>query len=196
MTETVGRDGRHKRSEASRERIVTAMLDLVSQGIATPGAEQVAEKADVGLRSVFRHFKDMEGLHREMVTRLAKQYFLLLVPFEAPTWQGQLDEMIERRITNFDLLLPFKNASDIHRHRSPSLQTEYERILDALRMRLHAILPKSIAEDEVVFESLDFILRFESWQRLRIYQKLTTELARRVWIQQVALITKNGEQTA
>ena len=196
MTITVEQDGRHKRSEASRERIVTAMLDLVAQGIATPGAEQVAEKAEVGLRSVFRHFKDMESLRREMVTRLAQQYFLLWMPFEAPTWQGQLDELIERRITNFDLLLPFKNASDIHRHRSPSIQIEYERILGALRTRLHSILPKSIAEDEVAFESLDFILSFESWQRLRIYQKLTTELARRVWMQQVALVTKIGEQTA
>src|SRR3546814_3782718 len=32
----------------------------------TPSAEQVAARADVGLRTVFRHFKDMESLYREM----------------------------------------------------------------------------------------------------------------------------------
>ena len=59
-------DGRRRRSQRSRDRIVTAMIDLVEAGAITPSAEEVAARAEVGLRSVFRHFRDMESLYREI----------------------------------------------------------------------------------------------------------------------------------
>ena len=67
-------DGRHLRSQLSRDNIVTAMLELIEAGAISPSAEDVAARARVGLRSVFRHFKDMESLRREMLNRLAKDY--------------------------------------------------------------------------------------------------------------------------
>ena len=47
-------DGRVQRSERSREAIIRAMLDLIGEGIASPTAQQVALRADVGVRTVFR----------------------------------------------------------------------------------------------------------------------------------------------
>jgi AcrR family transcriptional regulator len=55
-------DGRRLRSVRSRELIIEAMLNLVAEGILVPTAQQVAERADVGIRSVFRHFADMESI--------------------------------------------------------------------------------------------------------------------------------------
>ncbi|HAY44774.1 MAG TPA: transcriptional regulator, partial [Gammaproteobacteria bacterium] len=52
-------DGRHQRSRDSKRKIVTAMLELVRAGIIAPTAEEVAARANVGLRTVFRRFKDM-----------------------------------------------------------------------------------------------------------------------------------------
>ena len=59
-------DGRKVRRRNNRRRIVAAMLELVRDGAISPGAEEVAERAGVGLRTVFRHFDDMESLYREM----------------------------------------------------------------------------------------------------------------------------------
>ena len=59
-------DGRRERSRSSRSKIVAAMLDLVGKGDVAPSAARVAEVAGVGLRSVFRHFDDMDELYREM----------------------------------------------------------------------------------------------------------------------------------
>ena len=42
------------------------MLELVAQGNLEPSADQIADIAKVGRRSVFRHFKDMDTLYREM----------------------------------------------------------------------------------------------------------------------------------
>ena len=59
-------DGRRRRSVRSRQRIVEALLGLIRDGEMHPSAAQVAQKAGVSLRTVFRHFEDMESLNREM----------------------------------------------------------------------------------------------------------------------------------
>ncbi|MFM8818949.1 MAG: TetR/AcrR family transcriptional regulator, partial [Phenylobacterium sp.] len=55
-------DGRRRRGLDSRDRIIAAMLDLAREGEVAPGAERVAARAEVGLRTVFRHFRDMDSL--------------------------------------------------------------------------------------------------------------------------------------
>ena len=61
-------DGRRLRSEASRGRIVAAMIAIVREqgGAGLPPAELVADRAGVGLRTVFRLFEDMDGVYRAM----------------------------------------------------------------------------------------------------------------------------------
>ena len=59
-------DGRRLRAERSRERIVDALLKLVQSGEMNPSAAMVAETARVSLRTVFRHFEEMESLYLEM----------------------------------------------------------------------------------------------------------------------------------
>ena len=46
-------DGRLRRGERSREAIVAALFELVGEGVLQPTAQQVAERAGVGIRSVF-----------------------------------------------------------------------------------------------------------------------------------------------
>ena len=57
-----GQDGRRRRGQDNRARIVAAMLEIIHGGELSPGAEQVAQRADVALRTVFRHFSDMDSL--------------------------------------------------------------------------------------------------------------------------------------
>ena len=63
-------DGRKRRSERSREQIIEAMFDLVRQGQLDPSAAQIAEAANVSLRTVFRHFEEVDGLYQEMNRRV------------------------------------------------------------------------------------------------------------------------------
>ena len=58
------------------------MIALVREGEMSPSAAQVAERASVGLRTVFRHFDEMEILYREIaeVTR-ARILPALLKPY-------------------------------------------------------------------------------------------------------------------
>ena len=81
-------DGRRQRGEDNRARIVSAMLEIIHAGDFSPGAEQVAARADVGLRTVFRHFKDMDSLYREMTETIeAELRAVALQPFQAQAWR-------------------------------------------------------------------------------------------------------------
>ena len=67
---TESEDGRKRRSERSREQIIEAMFELVAQGELDPGAARIAEVANVSLRTVFRHFEEVDGLYQEMNRRV------------------------------------------------------------------------------------------------------------------------------
>jgi AcrR family transcriptional regulator len=173
-------DGRRRRSQQSRDRIIAAMMALVEEGQISPIAEQVAERAQVGLRSVFRHFKDMDSLFAEMAVRLSRHYQPALAPFVSPDWRGRLGEVVERRVTAYEVLLPYKRAADAHRHASPAIQSNYAQTGQLLRNRLKSLLPPHLENDSNALETLDFLLSMESWQRLRLDQKLSVDAARTI----------------
>ena len=55
-------DGRRLRSERSRQAIIDASLALIEEGVLVPTAQQISERAGVGIRACFLHFTDMENL--------------------------------------------------------------------------------------------------------------------------------------
>lgn len=165
-------DGRRRRSEQSRDRIIAAIMALVEESGRAPSAEEVAARAQVGLRSVFRHFKDMESLFAEMTVRVTMQYQDALGPMQATDWRGRLHEGLERRLAIYERLLPFRRASDAFRHHSAVIQDYHERLVAMLRGRLESHVPDTLRADTVRLESLDLVLSFESYQRLRQDQHL------------------------
>lgn len=178
--DTLPQDGRRRRSQTSRDKIVAAMLELVAEGRITPSADEVASRAKVGLRTVFRHFADMESLYAALTHTLAEQYEMWLIPFDSSDWREQLVEVVERRTATYERLLPFKRAGDAHRHMSPAMQEQYARILEIMRQRLESFLPASITDDAVRFETIDLMLSFEVWQRLCDEQRLASSEARHI----------------
>lgn len=170
-------DGRRRRSQDSRERIVRAMLELVHAGDPSPGAEQVAARAGVGLRSVFRHFADMDSLYREMSALIEGELrSLIRQPFSADDWRGRTLELIERRAAVYERIGPFLRASETHRHRSPFLEADHTRFVSAAREILRQQAPEA-ARNRSLFEALDLLLSFETWSRLRREQGLSYKRA-------------------
>ena len=174
-------DGRVKRSQDSQQRIVVAMLELVAEGNMTPSAEQVAERAGIGLRSVFRHFRDMDSLYREMADALAAAIGdVVRQPFRTIGWRNQVLELVDRRADVFEKLTPFLRAAQVHRQRSPFLKAGHERFVKTLRQIMLALLPSQVARSSLLVEAIDLLLSFEAWRRLREDQGLDVAKARRV----------------
>jgi len=161
-------DGRRLRAVRSRDQIVEAMLALVGEGEMHPSAAQVAARANVGLRSVFRHFEDMDTLYREMSARLEAEILpLATAPFEAKDWRGRLRELLQRRAGLFDRILPYRVAGAVRRFQSAYLMEDYRRTLAFEQAALRAVLPKTILADAALLAALELAAGFESWRALR-----------------------------
>lgn len=152
-------DGRRKRSQDSRARIVQAMLELVREGDVSPSAELVAARADVGLRTVFRHFNDLDSLYREMSAVIESELMALVhTPFKGESWRERVLELVERRGWAYEKIAPFKRASEVHRHQSPALAVDNAKMVQIAREILRAQLPPELAKDRVRFEAMDLLL--------------------------------------
>ncbi|HEY2708050.1 MAG TPA: TetR/AcrR family transcriptional regulator [Caulobacteraceae bacterium] len=172
-------DGRRRRSLDSRARIVAALLELTREGLISPSAELVAGRAGVGLRTVFRHFNDMESLYREMSDTIEVELRAAAArPFAGATWRARLLEMVERRAEGFEAIAPFRRASDVYRRGSKVLQDDHAMLAAALRAILVRETPEHLRRDKARFEALDLLLSYEAWSRLRDEQRLSPTQAR------------------
>lgn len=184
-------DGRRLRSEASRQRIVEAMRDLVREGKVAPRAEDVAARANVGLRSVFRHFDDMETLYREIAALMRTELSPLLAeqlpPADAP---DLLEQLIARRAKLFEKIMPLRLAADVHSHASPFLREDRHWMNESLRAILRTSLPAALTKDRTLLDAFDAAMSFEFWRRLREDQGLTVAQARRVVERVVEVLSK------
>jgi len=174
-------DGRRRRGQNNRARIVTAMLEIIRTGDMSPSADQVAARADVGLRTVFRHFKDMDSLYSEMSIAIEDELRAVVVtPFRSTDWKDRVIELVDRRAFAFEKIAPFKHASEAYRHRSRFLDQDSGKLVMVLRQILVGELRPPLVDDPLKVETLDLLLSFEAWSRLRREQGLSIEQASEV----------------
>lgn len=171
-------DGRARRAERSRDAIVRALFELIGEGNPQPTAQQVAERGEVGLRSVFRHFADMDTLYAEVGARVQEEALPLLrdAPVSGTVAERTL-EMIQNRVAFYEAIAHYKRAGNLNRRRSQFLQRQHGRLVRDLRERLTLGLPELTRAPESLAEALDLVLSFDAWDRLRVDQKLSRERA-------------------
>lgn len=188
------RDGRRVRAETNRSRIVRAVVALVGRGHLSPTAEMVAAEAGVSLRTVFRHFEEMENLYLEVSAALFDRAQPVIDrPFPPLPWPDLLDEILERRIEVFEMIAPYKRALDIFRHRSAALADAHQRIAAVSRAVLIQRVPEqALADDPQLLDLLDLLLSPEVWQRLRESQGCSVEQARRLVRTAIVALVRAG----
>ena len=155
------------------------MLRLVQMGDMSPSASRVAEFAGVSLRTVFRHFEDMDALYREMTAALENELLpIVRAPYRRRDWRGRLEELLLRRAEIYERIMPFKTAAGLRRYASTYLRQDYERFSRFERETLLSALPSRIGGDTVRFAALELVSGFEAWRALRQDMGRSTELAR------------------
>jgi len=167
-------DGRVRRAQRSGQAIVGAFFALIGDGVLEPTAQQVAARAEVGIRTVFRRISDMESLFAEVDTRLVAEALPLLLDGRP---QGGVRRraraMLAQRIEFFERIGPFKRAANIKRWRSPFLRDRHARLVRGLRAELARWLPELADAPAAIADALELATSFEAWDRLRTEQALT-----------------------
>ena len=174
-------DGRHRRRAANREAVVAALLGLFDQGELAPSAAQIAERAGLSQRSLFRYFDDINDLGRMAIDRKLSDIEPLLA-IDASAGDAlavRLRALATQRVQLFDQV---EAVSIVTRLRAPFQEIVRDVLADArrfLRSQVSTLLAPELAElgDAAagVLAVLDVLTSFECHQLLRADQGLSTE---------------------
>jgi AcrR family transcriptional regulator len=171
-------DGRTVRREKSRQRIIDAVIQLVTEEVEEPTAESVAKLAGVTTRTVFRHFDDMEALHREIVADLQVQTDVLRVAYDPGRgWREQFNELVIRRTGIFEKYMSRILWAQSLRIRSAAIEADIQVYFGRMRESLKVRLPKEFVANADAFAAIEVVLAWEVWIRLRRDQNLPAKKA-------------------
>ena len=168
MGELKSTDGRAARGKRTRQQIIDAFVALCGEGNLIPTAQQVAERANVGLRTVFRQFNEMETLFVEIDEQLKSEHAFR---FEALLPGGSLDERIARlisvRVDAFEHISPFIHSMLCQTWRYPAMEASYKRFVDKLNSDLVSCIPELQTATRTRLAAADLTCSFECYNRLR-----------------------------
>ncbi len=173
-------DGRRARRDRNRDAVVDALLTLYREGQLNPSSDEIASRAGLSPRSLFRYFDDIDDLCQSAITRQQDQVrhlFEVEVPSDAPVAE-RIASLVEQRTRLFDTIFaaawvarlraPFQPVVASHITESRSyLRNQIKRLL---KPELSAMTPSDAAG---VLTAIDLLCSFEAFQLMRHDQMLS-----------------------
>ena len=161
-------DGRFARSKKTKDAIVRALLKLL-RNTPFPTAEQVAKESKIGLRTVYRQFKDMESiylsLHEECMHSLG-QIFNSDVDLDRP-FNERVCFAIRERFTIYEKYETLFIATISNSARLPTLVNQVAESYQVMRERFIKIVPEIENLSTIKSDLLFTRILFPSWFSLR-----------------------------
>lgn len=176
----VSSDGRRERRDRNRDAVVDAMLALYSDGYLAPSSDQIAERAALSPRSLFRYFDDIDDLVRAAIDRHVERI--------RPTWALKIDVaepidqrirvLVAQRLKMFDAMSFVGVISRIRAPFQPIVADQLREIRAFLRAQLRDLLAPELGQlDDPVAANLlamiDVLCSFEAYQLLHVDQGLS-----------------------
>jgi AcrR family transcriptional regulator len=171
-------DGRHLRSVSSRARIIQALLALIEAGNPDPRAEDVAQRAGVGLRTVFRLFRDMESICAEMLVPQRQEFIeCFMQRFGNPRGAARVLELLARLSRLYEARAPMRRAAIARRYSSPSLAAGMAELDAAITAFIEQQVPGDVPDAAFRRTMLMLLMSYDTWLRLRDAQGLDRDTA-------------------
>ncbi len=184
-TATTRVDGRHARSERSRQAMVDAVLDLLSEGNLRPSSSQIAERAGVTQRTLFNQFGDMDSLISAVASRQVQRFFKLIPRAGDGTFEQRVASYCDGLELMLEETMHVRWAVIINPNPAWSgarvVQTAREfmraQVADAFDPELSTL---SDDEQDQVLDALELETDPVVWRLRRMQQELTIDEARAV----------------
>jgi len=187
-------DGRILRSKKSQNIILESIINLINKGNLYPTAEEVAKESGIAIRTVFRHFDDMETLLMKVDESI--NHKLLNdekeIRLDSPLTE-RLGLIIEERLYYYNKYENIMIATITQLPKYKILQKRYPEYQKLLRKRTERIIPEILNLKSANQELLDASLSFGFYQRLKFQGLSKSNIAESLFEHCKKLIISNGE---
>jgi len=174
-------DGRHARRERNRLAVVDAMLALYATGNLDPSSDQIAERAGLSSRSLFRYFDDLDDLVRVAVARHFERVRPLaeLDTNTAAPLAERVRRLVTQRMRLFDAVASVGTVARLRAPFQPLLAAELRAARKYWRQQIRLLFVPELralgsASASHIVASIDVLTSFESVQLMRDDQQLSS----------------------
>ena len=173
-------DGRRVRRDRNRDAVVDALLTLYGEGNLEPGSAEIAERAGLSPRSLFRYFDDVDDLCGAAIARQAERIRPLTETTVGPTdpLDFRIGSFVGQRLTMFDAMGHVGAVARLRAPFLPLVAAELTRIRGFLRDQVRELFAGELAalpaeRARSALGAIDVLTSYESYQLLRNDQALS-----------------------
>jgi AcrR family transcriptional regulator len=166
-------DGRRARGARTREAIVSALMELISEGDVAPTAQRIAGRAGVSVRSVYQHFADVEGLYADASARTLEWLRTSSAQIDPGLpLERRIDTYAANRASTLETLSPFIRASRLVEPTSAVMRENRAVMRRWERGRISAVFAPELergtpASRSSLLSAIDTLTSAEAWEHLR-----------------------------
>jgi AcrR family transcriptional regulator len=178
-------DGRNRRAAETRRKIIEAAKAMIQETSEAPTVVGVARRADVSVRSVFQHFKDVQSLFVTVVDAVSQDLVVPPAPPVTKDLAGRIESVVAGLAEVFDKIVPLRVAAgQFVGH--PALVERGLTLRQELRGSAFEVFAPEFAQlseaaREQLADAIGAALSLEAWVVLRRRDGLSVDRAKAVW---------------
>lgn len=162
----------------------------MNEGELRPTGEQIATRAGMSVRSVFRHLADREALDTAILElHIARTAHLFDPPPDDGDRATRITALARHRRTLYETISPVRRASRVHAPFAHVLRARIRQADGMLRGHLPRLFPDLDADD---LEVVAMVTSWSAWEAMRHEQELGPERAEHLLILALGRIIPDG----
>jgi len=167
-------DGRRARRAQNRSAALDALAELYREGVYAPSAAQIAERAGLSSRSLFRYFDDVDDLNRAAIDQQLARARPLLQVDAAPDdrLETKVEQLVEARLRLYEAIAPAARAARTCAWRHPVIAGQIAASRSYLRRQLERLFApelEALGPDRgpAALAAMDALCSFEAVELLQ-----------------------------
>jgi AcrR family transcriptional regulator len=163
-------DGRRLRREGNRAAVLDALVELFHEGVYQPSSTEIAERAGISPRSLFRYFDDIDDLNRAAVEQHLSTHralFEVEVDPDAPT-RTKIEQFVEARVRLHEAVAPAARAARLSAHRHDVVAAQLFETRTFMLAQVQRTFARELTRDcAALLPAVDELCSFEAYEFMR-----------------------------
>jgi hypothetical protein len=155
--------------------------------VPTPTAKEIANRAELSVRVIFKHFTDLTVLRQTAIERIPALSRTFFSPGPRPNVSAEegLQNFVDRQTSMYEVIAPFRRAAAMVEYNDQFVAAVMRQVRDAAVEDIAAAIGPDLrrlpmTKRRELLMILHTSCAWPSWEALRSHHGLSTTVARRV----------------